>query len=71
MTALVTARGKHRERPRRLRLSLLLPSRQYELDYANELLRNGTLLPSWGPTAPCPHDDWTRTLDVIVRGGDD
>jgi hypothetical protein len=65
------ARGKHRARGRWGRLRLSMPPANYDDSYAAELLGHGTLMPTWGPTARCPHDDWTRAMDVIIRGGDD
>lgn len=42
----------------------------YDDGYVSELLTGGTLLPFWGHAAPCPHDGWTRSFDVVMKGGD-
>lgn len=60
--------GRHRARGR---LGTRRADERYSADYLTEVISSSSLLPSWGPTAPCQHSSWTRTLDVVVNGGDE
>lgn len=45
--------------------------RRYAVEYRTELLASTTLVVPDGPTAPASHTGWTRSIEVIARGGDD